>query len=94
MDTLHTSFYWISTLLPGNDLIFHTTASLSGAYVAYPIDVRMMGLIASDGTGNSISTFVAVLPYTLASSVEIFPWENLQLVWYLITIDKNTTFAL
>lgn len=50
-----------STLLPGNDLIFQTKASFSGAYEAEPNDVLKLGLVASDGTGSSISTFVAVL---------------------------------
>jgi len=51
----------VPTLLPGKDLIFQIKASFSGAYVADPIDVRILGFVASDGTGNSISTFVAVL---------------------------------
>jgi hypothetical protein len=51
----------VPTLLPGKDLIFQTKASRSGAYVADPIDVRTLGFVESDGTGNSISTFVAVL---------------------------------
>jgi len=49
------------TLPPGKDLIFQINASFSGAYAADPIDVRTLGLVASTGTGNSISTFVAVL---------------------------------
>lgn len=49
------------TLLPGKDFIFHNKASLSGAYVADPIDVSTLGFVASGVTGNSISTFVAVL---------------------------------
>lgn len=49
------------TLLPGKDFIFQTTASLSGAYEADPIDVRMLGFVASEGTGNSMKTFVALL---------------------------------
>lgn len=50
-----------NTLPPGNDLIFQQRASFSGAYAADPMDVRTFGLVASAGTGNSISTFVAVL---------------------------------
>lgn len=49
------------TLPPGKDLIFQINASSSGTYDADPIDVRTSGLEASDDTGNSISTFVAVL---------------------------------
>lgn len=49
------------TFPPGKDLIFQTNASFSGAYDAEPIDVRTFGLVASAGTGSSISTFVAVL---------------------------------
>lgn len=49
------------TLFPGKDLIFQTNASFSGAYEADPRDVLTVGLDASVGTGNSISTFVAVL---------------------------------
>ena len=49
------------TLVPGKDLIFQTKLSFSGAYVAEPIDVRTFGFVASDGTGNWISTLVAVL---------------------------------
>jgi len=52
---------WTHTLPPGKDFIFQTIASFSGAYDADPIDVRTSGFVASDGTGNSISTFVAVL---------------------------------
>jgi len=48
-------------LPPGNDLIFQINASFSGAYDADPIEVRTFGLVASAGTGNSTSTFVAVL---------------------------------
>jgi len=48
-------------LPPGKDFIFQTNASLSGAYAADPMDVRTLGLVASAGTGTSISTFVAVL---------------------------------
>ena len=51
----------IQTLPPGKDLIFQTNASFSGAYAADPMEVRMFGLVASEGTGNSISTFVSVL---------------------------------
>jgi hypothetical protein len=50
-----------NTLPPGKDLIFQINASFSGAYAADPIDVRTFGVVASTGTGNSISTFVAVL---------------------------------
>jgi hypothetical protein len=50
-----------NTFPPGKDLIFHNNASFSGAYDADPIDVRILGLEASTATGNSISTFVAVL---------------------------------
>jgi len=49
------------TLPPGKDFIFQINASLSGAYAADPMDVRTLGLVASAGTGTSISTFVAVL---------------------------------
>lgn len=49
------------TFPPGKDLIFHNNASLSGAYTAEPIDVRTVGVVASDETGSSISTLVAVL---------------------------------
>jgi hypothetical protein len=49
------------TFPPGKDLIFHTKASFSGAYTADPIDVRTEGVVASEDTGSSISTFVAVL---------------------------------
>jgi len=50
-----------NTFPPGKDLIFHNNASFSGAYDADPIDVRILGLETSTATGNSISTFVAVL---------------------------------
>jgi hypothetical protein len=56
-----TKFHFQDTLPPGKDLIFQINASFSGAYDADPIDVRTLGLVASTGTGNSISTFVAVL---------------------------------
>lgn len=46
---------------PGNDFTFQTIASLSGAYAADPIEVLIFGFVASEGTGTSISTFVAVL---------------------------------
>lgn len=49
------------TLPPGNDFTFQTIASLSGAYAAEPIEVLILGFVASEGTGTSISTFVAVL---------------------------------
>jgi hypothetical protein len=53
---------WIViTLPPGNDFTFQTIASLSGAYAAEPIEVLIFGFVASEGTGTSISTFVAVL---------------------------------
>ena len=48
------------TFPPGNDLIFHSSASLSGAYCAVPMEVRAAGSMASGGSGNSISTLVAV----------------------------------
>jgi hypothetical protein len=48
-------------LPPGNDFIFQTIASLSGAYAAEPIEVLIFGFVESSGTGTSISTFVAVL---------------------------------
>lgn len=48
-------------------MIFQTKASFSGAYVADPIDVRTLGFVASGGTGNSISTFVAVLKQKVTS---------------------------
>jgi hypothetical protein len=51
----------ILTLPPGNDFIFQTIASRSGAYAAEPIEVLIFGFVASEGTGTSISTFVAVL---------------------------------
>lgn len=51
----------IHTLWPGKDFIFQINASLSGAYDAEPMDVRILGFVASDGTGNSISTLLAVL---------------------------------
>mgnify|MGYP000482854144 FL=1 len=42
-------------------MILHINASFSGAYTADPIDVRTDGVVASEETGSSISTFVAVL---------------------------------
>lgn len=56
---------------PGKDLIFQINASFSGAYDADPIEVRTFGLVASAGTGNSISTFVAVL-YNQIPRIEKF----------------------
>lgn len=53
----------VPTLPPGKDFIFQTNESFSGAYEADPIDVRTLGLVASDGTGISISTLVAVLKF-------------------------------
>ena len=58
-------------LAPGKDLIFQIIASLSGAYDADPIDVRTFGLEASADTGNSISTFVAVLYNTFYFYISI-----------------------
>lgn len=49
------------TLSPGKVLILHISESCSGAYEADPIDVRTIGFVASDGTGISIWTFVALL---------------------------------
>ena len=49
------------TFPPRNDFIFQSKASLSGEYAEVPIDVCTWGVDASAGTGNSISTFVAVL---------------------------------
>lgn len=49
------------TLPPGNDFIFHNSASFSGSYAAKPMEVRIVGLVPSEGIGTSISTLVAVL---------------------------------
>lgn len=61
-NTFKTVKYFIShTLPPGKDFIFQTRASFSGTYAADPIEVLTLGFVASESTGSSISTFVAVL---------------------------------
>lgn len=49
----------IHTLFPGKDLTFQTIESFSGLYVADPIDVRILGFVASGVTGTLISTLFA-----------------------------------
>lgn len=58
-------------MLPGKALIFHNKASLSGAYLADPIDVFILGFVASVGTGISIVTLVAVL-YEVNNNITSF----------------------
>jgi hypothetical protein len=63
----------ILTLPPGNDFIFQTIACRSGAYAAEPIEVLIFGFVASEGTGTSISTFVAVLEMKKKRKYYYFP---------------------
>ena len=46
--------------LTGNDLMVHTAAFCSGAYLQLPVVVLNLGESASAGTGITISTLFAV----------------------------------